>query len=151
MMIISSTNKSNMKGRSKMHKKVMQLTIIGFLLASCAAVPGGSILSGNTGYQIISVSDLEDLMDSEDFTFVNVHIPLEGNIPGTDAEIPFNEVENYLDRLPEDKDEKIVLYCRSGSMSSEASQTLVDLGYTNVFDLEGGYNAWVASGLPFEE
>lgn len=134
-----------------MHKRVMQFTMIGFLLASCAAVPGGGIFSSNTGYQMITVSDLQSLTASEDFTFVNVHIPLEGNIPGTDAEIPFNEVENYLDLLPEDKNEKIVLYCRSGSMSSEASQILVDLGYTNVFDLEGGYNAWVASGLPFEE
>ena len=100
---------------------------------------------------MITVSELQELMDSEEFTFVNVHIPLEGNISNTDAEIPFDEIENYLDLLPEDKDEKIVIYCRSGSMGDTASKTLVDLGYTNVSNLEGGYNAWNANGLPFEE
>ena len=90
-------------------------------------------------------------MGVEEFTLVNVHIPLEGNIPGTDAMIPFDEIEHHLDELPADKDAQIVLYCRSGSMSRTATQTLIGLGYTNVFDLEGGYNAWVANDLPFEE
>lgn len=125
--------------------------MIGILVTSCSVIPGFSESPSTSGYQMISIANLRDMMDSEEFTFVNVHIPLEGNIPGTDAEIPFDEVENYLDQLPEDKDAKIVLYCRSGSMSNTASQTLVDLGYRNVFDLEGGYNAWVANGLPFEE
>ena len=99
---------------------------------------------------MISVTELQDLMNKEEFTLVNVHIPLEGNIAGTDAMIPYDEIENHLDQLSADKNAKIVVYCRSGSMSRVAMQTLIDLGYTNVFDLENGYNAWLAYGLPLK-
>ena len=134
-----------------MQHKTTLFIITGFLLASCAVLPDLGIKSTKSGYDMISVSELQGLLESEEFTFVNVHIPLEGNISETDAEIPFNKIENYLDLLPEDKDEKVVIYCRSGSMGNTASQTLVDLGYTDVSNLEGGYNAWNANGLPFEE
>lgn len=84
-------------------------------------------------------------MESKDLTLVNVHIPFQGDIPGTDLSIPYNEVQQNLDRLPA-KDERIAVYCRSGSMSAEASRTLVGLGYENVWDLGGGMNAWQKAG-----
>ncbi len=96
---------------------------------------------------MIAVQDLNNLKDTEEFTLINVHIPLEGNIPDTDAEIPFDDVESYIGLLPDNKEEKIIIYCRSGSMGDIASQTLVNLGYTDVLNLEGGYNAWKAIGL----
>ena len=44
--------------------------------------------------------------------------------------------------LPKDKDAKIVLYCRSGGMSRAAAYELAEEGYTNVYDLVGGKNAY---------
>jgi rhodanese-related sulfurtransferase len=99
----------------------------------------------SAGYADITVEQLAEMLPDKDFTLVNVHIPFEGDLPQTDAFVPFNETEAHLDRLPA-KDAPIVLYCRSGNMSTQAAEELVDLGYTNVMELDGGFNAWKASG-----
>lgn len=108
------------------------------------SVSGGS-------YTRVSPAELEAMLENEDFTFVNTHIPFEGNIPGTDLSIPYNEIEGNLALLPADKDAKVVLYCLGGPMSVDAAETLVGLGYTNVWDLAGGMDAWEDAGLPLEE
>lgn len=142
-----------------MFRKIIFALIIAVLLSSCSYLPnltldtifGGNKESTDKGYEMISVEELESIMNEEEITLINVHIPLEGNISETDLAIPFDEIDNYLDQLPQNKDEKIVIYCRSGGMGDVASEALVDLGYTNVSNLEGGYNVWKAMDLPFEE
>lgn len=98
------------------------------------------------GYVDISVEQLKPALANKDFTMINVHIPYEGELPQTDAFIPYNEIEANLSQLPADKDARIVLYCRSGRMSTEAAPILVNLGYTNVVELDGGMQAWQAAG-----
>lgn len=98
------------------------------------------------GFTDISVAQLEKMLQNKDFTLVNVHIPFAGNIPQTDISIPYNEIAQNVDKLPTDKDAPIVLYCRSGAMSTAAAKTLVGLGYANVLELDGGMNALVAAG-----
>ena len=97
------------------------------------------------GYVDITVEQLANMLQNKDFTFINVHIPYEGEIAQTDLFIPFDEIADYADQLPL-KDAPIVLYCRSGRMSADAAKTLVDLGYTNIIEVDGGFNAWKTAG-----
>jgi len=118
--------------------------------APAAEVAGEKVSVEGGAYTNITVSELRTLLANKDFVFVNVHIPYEGNIPGTDLSIPFDKVEENLAQLPAEKNAKIVLYCRSGGMDRVAARTLVRLGYTNVLNLDGGFNAWKATGQPME-
>lgn len=84
--------------------------------------------TASSSFQNITSPILASMLNEKDFFFVNVHIPYEGEIAKTDAFIPYNEIERNLDKLPQDKNAKIVLYCRSGRMSEEAANTLTQLG-----------------------
>lgn len=125
-----------------------------FLSACQAAVPAegqGQEVEVNGGsYTEVTVSEFQSMLKNKDFTFVNVHIPYEGDIPKTDISIPYDEIDQHLDQLPTDKNAKIVLYCRSDRMSTIASETLVELGYTNIYNLDGGMVAWERAGLDLE-
>jgi len=105
------------------------------------AVEGGE-------YTNIAVPELRAMLEDKDFPLINVHVPYAGDLPGTDDSIPYNEIGSHLDRLPADKGAKFVLYCRTGPMSVTAARELVALGYTNVYNLVGGFTAWIEWGLP---
>ena len=102
-------------------------------------------------YTDVSAVELQTMLAEKDFTFVNVHIPFEGDIANTDLSIAYNEIEQNLEMLPAEKDAKIVLYCRSDRMSRIAAETLVELGFTNVWNLDGGMVAWEQAGLPLKK
>lgn len=98
------------------------------------------------GFETITPDQLAQRLAHKDFTFINVHVPYEGEIAQTDNFIPFDQIAAHLDKLPSYKGASIVLYCRSGRMSEIAATTLAGLGYTHVTHLKGGFNAWAASG-----
>lgn len=98
------------------------------------------------GYVDITVGQLAPLLEeNKNFTLVNVHIPYDGELPKTDLFIPYDQITAELGQLP-DKNAVIVLYCRSGNMSTQAAKELTTAGYTQVYELNGGFNAWQAAG-----
>jgi rhodanese-related sulfurtransferase/YHS domain-containing protein len=107
--------------------------------AKKVSVPGGF-------YTNVGTADLKRMLGNKDFFLVNVHVPYAGEIVATDAFIPYNEVEKTISKFPADKSAKIVLYCRSGRMSEIAAETLVKLGFKNIWNLEGGMIAWENAG-----
>ncbi len=137
-----------------MEKKLLAIFISGILFASCSVFSGSTeqpVNNSEIDYMMINTSELQEIQNSKEITMINVHIPWEGNIPGTDMELPYDEIEKYADALPQDKNEKIIIYCRSDSMGHQAAATLIEMGYTDVSNLEGGYIAWKNTGLAFEE
>lgn len=97
------------------------------------------------GYMKLSAEQLAASMASKNFILVNVHVPYRGSLSNTNLSIPFDQIRNNLDKLP-GKDAAIVLYCRSGHMSSQAARALVAASYTKIYELDGGFNAWKAAG-----
>ena len=120
-------------------RKLIPFLLSLLLLAGCAAP-----VDSEASYQQISMDEAIAIMESEsDYIILDVrtaeefadkHIPDAINIP--------NETIGTED-IPElpDKDQLILVYCRSGNRSKQASDKLVGLGYTNIVEF-GGINDW---------
>jgi rhodanese-related sulfurtransferase len=125
----------------------MKKTLIVLVLFLLAAVAGcAKVGEGLKTYSNLSVDQLNGMMAQKDFFLVDVHVPRQEHIPGTDLFVPFDQIEANKDKFPADKDMTIVVYCRSGNMSQESSQKLAELGYTRVYNLVGGIQAWNQAG-----
>lgn len=85
-----------------------------------------AMMATEENYIILDVRTTEE--------FAEKHIPSAMNIP--------NETigSEELEELP-DKNQLILVYCRSGNRSKQASEKLVSLGYTNIYEF-GGINDW---------
>ena len=93
-------------------------------------------------YKNLSVAEFDSALKAGDPFVVDVHTPEQDHLAGTDAFIPYDQIGSRLNELPPAKNAEIILYCRSGSMSSQAAQVLIDNGYINVKHLAGGIQAW---------
>ena len=120
-------------------RKLIPFLLSLLLLAGCAAP-----VDSEASYQQVSMDEAIAIMESEsDYIILDVrtteefadkHIPDAINIP--------NETIGTED-IPElpDKDQLILVYCRSGNRSKQASDKLANLGYTNIVEF-GGINDW---------
>jgi rhodanese-related sulfurtransferase len=134
-------------------KKMLSLFFVILVLVGCQSKPAAeeTISAAGGSYQNITPTELQTMLKTKDFVLINVHIPFAGNIANTDLSIPYDEIQQNLSQFPADKNAKIVLYCSSGRMSQIAAEELVSLGYTNVWNLEGGMVDWGRAGFPLEK
>ena len=115
--------------------------------AALSLSTGETIVQGQGGqWTNVTPNRLAQMIQSKDFTLVNVKTPYIGEIDGTDLYIPYDQLTARASDLPTTKSARILVYCRSGVESAQAAQALLNLGYTNVWNLDGGMNAWQASG-----
>ena len=84
------------------------------------------------------------------FLLINVHVDgnghVNGNIPGTDADIAYTDVPAIEQFIGTDKGKSVVIYCMTDYMSGIAGPQLVTDGYCNIRALTQGMNAWVSAG-----
>lgn len=91
-----------------------------------------------SGYRTVTPAQLKAMLAHKDFFLLDVHVPEQKHIVGTDAFIDYRTIRQNTDRLPSDKNTKIVVYCLGDVMSRKAASDLIKLGYTQVYDLLGG-------------
>ena len=120
-------------------KRILPFVLSLMLLSSCGT-PGSSSL----GYRQISMDKAVKMMkDEKNYIILDVRRPdeyAEGHIPGA-INIPNEEIGSAeIAELP-DKSQLILVYCRSGRRSKEASEKLVGIGYTNIVEF-GGILDW---------
>ena len=120
-------------------KRLLPFVLSLMLLSSC-----GNAGSSSSGYRQISMDEAVKMMrDEKDYIILDVRRPDEyakGHIPGA-INVPNEEIGTAeIAELP-DKSQLILVYCRSGRRSKEASEKLVKLGYTSIVEF-GGINDW---------
>lgn len=138
-------------------KKLASIIAVSFLLVACssggdAATPAAESpepAADEAGYTVLDPAGLQQLMSDEDVYLVNVHVPYEGELPDTDAFIPYTEIADRVGELPFEG-QTVVIYCRSGNMSTEAANAMVAAGAPHFYELGGGWYAWQDAQLPFE-
>ena len=141
-----------------MMKKILAILMLVITLTACGteeAADNSTILNETTEttepaedvlvpYEPITAEDAKKLMDTEsDYIVVDARTAeefAEGHIPGAIL-IPEYEIADRARAELPDKDQLILVYCRSGRRSKIASQALTDLGYTNVKEF-GGIIDW---------
>ena len=118
-------------------KKIISLLIVCLLLSACGKAAYETIDTNkaldliNTGATIIDVRTVEE--------YNREHIPNAVNIP-----------LDSINTISYDKETTIIVYCQTGVHSKEAVKKLVELGYTNLYNLDGGLLNWGGS-LSLEE
>ena len=95
-------------------------------------------------YVNITAEEAKEIMDSQDdYIILDVREQYEydeGHIPGAIL-IPYTQIEEKAEKILPDKDQLILVYCRSGRRSKTAAEALAELGYTNIKEF-GGIIDW---------
>lgn len=99
-----------------------------------------------------TASLLMEKVQNNEWLLIDVRSPeefAEGHIPGA-INMPHNEIESYISQLDDDKDQRIIVYCRSGRRAMLTLETLKARSFTDVSHLEGDMMGWDAAGLPVD-
>ena len=122
----------------KRSKGILLLVAL-LLLAGCAQE-----VKKEVNYENITAQEAKELMDREEgYVILDVRTEEEyaqGHIPGAIL-IPDYEIETKAEEILTDKDQMILVYCRSGRRSKNAAQALLELGYTDIREF-GGIIDW---------
>lgn len=111
-------------------KKIVSLFIIMFLLSACGNSSKYETIDTNKALELIDTGAIIlDVRTVDEFN--REHIPNAINIP-----------LDQIDTIGFDKGSSIIVYCQSGMRSKEAVEKMADLGYTSLYNLDGGLLNW---------
>lgn len=115
------------------------IVLLLFIFTSC-----GSDEPSEVTYKKITAEAAKELMDSDDTLFiVDVRTQEEydtGHIPNAIL-LPLDTLADKASEVLPDKEQRLLIYCRSGNRSATAAKQLIEMGYTEVYDF-GGIIDW---------
>ena len=121
-------------------KKLFSFLLAAILLTGCGQANQNS---QETVYMNITAQEAKQIMDTEKgYIILDTRAQYEydeSHIPGAIV-IPHDEIEEKAEQMLPDKNQLILVYCRSGRRSKIAAETLVKLGYTNIKEFGGIIN-----------
>lgn len=133
--------------------------LLASLALGIALIAGGSQPVSAYHSYVISVHKLKTTLEkapdhlNKGFFLIDVRSPQEhagGVIPGTDRNIEFSQMKTRHREIGAQPNEHIVVYCQSGHRSNIAAETLADLGYKHVYNVQGSMNAWLEAGYEIQ-
>lgn len=118
-------------------KRIVLLLVCTLFLCSC----GSEKKEEKAVLQNVTCTEMLELVD-DGAVLIDVRTLAEYNAQHLDGAInlPVENIASTIETEVDDKNIKIVLYCRSGNRSATAGQTLIDMGYKNVYDMGGMSN-----------
>ena len=135
--------------------KNVSLLLLAFILlfSSCSSEKSNQQTSDNSEVaSVFNLSPKEFAEKSPNGVILDVRTPQEvaqGKL--ADAVVLDYYQANFLDKVLEiPKDKEVFIYCAVGARSLEAARLLNQQGYTKVYHLQGGIQAWYQNGLPIE-
>ena len=101
-----------------------------------------------TTFKNINIDKLEVLINENDVKLIDVRRPSEFNNGHIENAINIDYYDGNFSKSFDnlDKSQTIVLYCKSGRRSSKSAVKLVEKGFNNVYNLDGGFEAWTLKG-----
>jgi phage shock protein E len=138
-----------------MSRILLPVLALGLILASCGtATQTADFAATETGVITVSADDAYAITSAPpaDLVVLDVRTPeefSEGHLDGA-VNIDFYEADFGTNLANLDKDVPYVLYCRSGNRSGTTAQEMRSLGFTEVYEVDGGILSWLDSGLPLD-
>lgn len=144
-------------------KRLTRLTLaltlaLGLIAGGCATAPQTDMTADDMVKEAkknvceITVAEAKEILDSGEYLFIDCREPKEykmGHVPGA-INIPRGLLEFKIDKKVPDKNQNIVMYCKTGGRSCLSSCTLCRMGFKNVKSMAGGWKAWEKAGYPIE-
>lgn len=105
---------------------------------------GGPAVTTLEATQLINRQDALVLDVREQAEFAQAHILNARGLPLSQFEARAGDIEKF-------KDKPVIVYCATGNRSSTAVALLAKRGFSQVFNLSGGFSAWQQAGLPVQK
>jgi rhodanese-related sulfurtransferase len=134
-------------------RTILSLLIITLLiLAGCGTATETTTLEQN--FDLVSAQEAFDLIQANRQSTVVLDVRTaeefaEGHIGGaTNIDFYGASFRDEIDAL--DKDTRYIIYCKSGNRTGQTTDIMRELGFVEVYDINGGIQSWYAAGLPLE-